>query len=645
MTSVALPLFDIDSEWRPPDVGSLPSWSGAKRVGVDVETRDPSLGKLGPGVRRKGSYVVGVSFALEDGEAFYLPVRHACGDNVDPEQAWRYLRDQAREYEGIVVGHNLQYDLDWLAQNGVEFPKAKRFRDTLIAAPLLYELHKSYTLDSLAKRAKLPLKDEEHLRRAAHQWRVDPKNEMWKLPARHVGAYGEHDAVLPLKILRKQERELEDNGLWEIYELESRVLPALVRMIRRGVRVDLPALGKVAEWTYREEAKALAVVKAQTGVTLSPGTPSNPTGDVWKAEACAKALVADGVQVPTTPKTNRPSVDNKLLQGHGSEASLALLRARKVNKLRTTFCASIEAHAVNGRIHCTFNQLKRDRDDGRAGVKGTRSGRLSADHPNLQQQPGDRDPELAKLIRRVYVPEEGKLWAGPDLSQQEPRMAVHFAYRAKCTGSQAAVDQYHKDPNTDFHTWMSQITGLRRRLAKDNFFGVLYGMGGARLCRELGLPTKWVPSRRTGDMIEVAGDEGQAIIDQFERTVPWAKELSTKCKNTVEKRGYIITAGGRHIHFPKLPGGGFDWAHKGLNGLIQGSSADQVKMAMVAIDEAGIYLQLQEHDELTASVDTEKEAIGMAELMRDAMKLAVPVKVDVEVGQSWGEVKKIKVLT
>lgn len=647
-TWVQPPMFPtVGSPYTLPNLVELPSWRTAARVCVDVETRDPDLGRdkdsrnLGPGVRRdpRTNYVVGIGFAIEDGPAYYLPVRHATGENLPESAVWKYLQNAAADFRGILVGAGLDYDLDWLARYGVEFSGASWIRDVFVTAPILDELQMRYSLDAIAKRADLPGKDEARLRAAAANWNVNPKRGLWILPPCDVEPYALYDVRTPLAILRKHERAIEDEDLNQIYDLESRLLPILVRMTRRGVALDMDRVGELDRWAAGRETEALQELERETGVRLRPAgaLDGEDSGDVWKADMCARALTSAGVIVHRTPKTGQPSVTDALLSKNVDvPAATALLRARKANKLRTTFAKSFLAHQVNGRLHCTFNQMKRDSEDG--DLRGARTARLSAEHPNLQQQPGERDPEAGKMIRRCFVPDEGKLWASVDYSQQEPRLAVHYAYRSGCRGAEEAVRRYRDNPNTDFHTFMAEITGLRRRLAKDVFLGSIYGMGGAKLCKfYLNLPTKMIWSERMRKEIEVAGEEGQEIRDKFNTGAPWAREISDKVSNVVKTRGYVVTLGGRKLRFPSRPDGTFDWVHKGLNTLIQGSAGVQTKMAMVAAEAAGFELQLQEHDELDASVNSREHGEELARLMENVVKLEVPVVAHAKVGTSWGE--------
>lgn len=622
-----LPLWAPDSGWKPPKISDLPSdWNAFRRVAIDTETYDPNLKTTGPSIRT-GGRVVGFSLAFEDGPSFYLPIRHNGGGNMEEREVLKYLRIQSANYKGTIVGANLSYDLDWLLEEGLCFDNVKWFRDIQIADPLIYELHMSYSLDNIAKRYGIPGKDENLLREAAKAYGVDPKAGMYQLHSKYVGMYATQDAVLPLKILNQQERLIENEGLWDIYNLESKVLPVLVKLRRRGVRIDTNKLEYIENWSLKEEAKALDEVHRLCGIRVA-------VGDVWKAEVMAQPLRSIGVEVELTSK-GKPSIRADILDNIDHPVATALLRARKVNKLRTTFGGSIRQHMVQGRIHCTFNQLPRDTGSGDGeDVKGARYGRLSCENPNLQQQPS-RD-EFASMWRSIYLPEHGKLWAANDYSQQEPRMLVHFAELLKLPRAAEAAEKYRTDPNTDNHQMMADMAGIARKPAKELFLGKCYGMGGPKLCGKLNLPTKVITNRH-GKNIVVAGDEGQKIINRFDEQLPFVNLLAKSCEAVAAQRGYIKTLLGRHCHFPKDDNGNYDWCHKALNRLIQGSSADQTKKAMVEADAAGFDIIIQVHDEIAFSVENKEEGEAAAEIMRTCVPLNIPSKVDVEIGPSWGE--------
>lgn len=636
-----VPRFEPVSDWTPTAVADLPSWRGAKHVAVDIETKDLLLRKMGPGVRR-GAYIVGVSFAIEDGPAYYLPVRHAGGGNLDPDTVFRYLQDQATEFTGDVHGANLQYDLDHLAQERVWFGRARRIRDVQVADPLINELHFRYNLETIAERWAVAGKDEGHLTEAFDEFGIEDKSKLWQLHAKHVGGYAVRDSRLPLQLARIQERELDRQGLGAIYDIECRLLPALVQMRRQGVRVDFDQLERVEAMSLQKEELTLAEVKRLTGVDIG-------VGNVWKAGAVAMALQAAGIVIPLTEKTKKPSIKKDWLNVQQHPIAKLIIRARAANKVRTTFAKSIREHAIGDRIHSTFNQLKgasaSDDDDEEDGAK---YGRLSSCNPNFQQQP-IRDEEFGKEWRAVFLPDEGARWAKLDLSTQEPRWIVHFAELTSCTGAREVAERFRREPLLDFHQFMADLAKIERDPAKTVFLGRCYGMGDGKLCRRVNLPTTWVYSYRRARNIEVAGPEGKHLIEKFNQGVPFLSKLSEKTEKHAAIHGYVRTAGGRKCRFPKitLPNGAgirYEWTHKSLNRVIQGTSGDQVKIALVRAYEAGFRIPLQVHDELDFSLESDKQYRDVAEIMLDALPCRVPHVVGVEIGDTWGSVKKTEKL-
>lgn len=664
------PLFPVKADWRPPSLSDLPRWGEAKRIGIDTETRDDFLRDLGPGVRR-GGQMIGVSFAIEDGPGAYLPLDHFGGDNVDREQALRYLRDQARAFRGVLVGANIPYDLDYLAQNDITFPNAQWIRDVQIADPLIYELHLSYSLEEICARYGLPGKDETLLRAAAEAHKCDPKSQMWKLPARYVGGYAETDARRPLQILRKQERRIEDLGLQRVYDLESRLTPVLLKMRRRGVRVDMEKLAHIEQWSLEEEHRAISEIHRLSGRSLG-------LGDVNKASALAPILRDIGVVLGKTKASEQDKIDKDVLGSINHPVAALILRARKVNKLRTTFAASVRKYETHGRIHCTINQLRGQRDFESDGTKGAAFGRCSCSDPNLQQQPARDD--FAAEWRSIYLPEEGALWASVDYSQQEPRMAVHFAVasgprligQAAYEAALKTAEGYRNDPRTDFHDSVVAMTGnlLTRKQSKPVGLGIMYGMGEAKMCLSIGLPlSRAIYNPETHERVyedanphlfaqlntsgstrgrayPAAGAKGREVIARFDAAVPYIRALAQACQARARETGIIRTLSGRICHFPEIAPQDrrnsrdkYQWLHKALNRVIQGSSGDQMKQALVDLDAAGHFLQLQIHDEATMSVANWAEAHEAARIMENAIPMHLPFRCDVEVGTSWGQAK------
>jgi DNA polymerase I-like protein with 3'-5' exonuclease and polymerase domains len=629
--SFALP----KTSWTPPKVSELPSWADAKIVSLDVECRDPNLKRLGPGCRRDSStnYVCGFSFAIEDGGEYYVPIKHEGGDNVhDPDAAVRYLRDQIRSFNGEIVGNGLQYDLDWIATLCKDDTILKKsVTDVQIADVLINELQFRYDLDALCERHGIPGKDEEVLRAAAAVYGVDPKIDMWKLPARFVGRYGEIDARRPLQVWRRQQQIIDRDGLNQIFQLEKKVTPILVKMRRRGVRIDFDHLESMERKALSIETEELDKVYRATGVKIA-------VGDVWKTEVLAHALRVFGVEPGKTEK-GKTSVDKVLLKESG-EVGKWILRAREWNKLRTTFCAQIREYAVNGRVHCTFNQLKSTDEEGSG--KGVRYGRLSSSNYNAQQQPIRHD-EFGEDFRKCYVPDEGARWACSDWSQQEPRIGVHYAEQLKLPGAKEFADEYRRNPRLDIHQALTDIVAdpaLPRKIVKNFVNGRLYGMGDVKLCHSCHWDT--VIKNVRGEQREVPSDESQAKIDKFNKLVPWMKLLVRAAAQQAEKNGHVWTILRRRCNFERDKKTGKIWgAHKALSRIGQGGAADQMKATAVAADAEGIPIQMIVHDEFDFSFYDMREALRLKELQMTVVKFGVPMNVDLEVGTSWGDLKKV----
>ena len=572
---------------------------------------------------------MGVSFAIEDGPAHYLPVRHEGGGNLDSDQVWSYLRKQSQEYTGDIVGANLSYDMDYLRTQNVPFDRC-RFRDIQIAEPLLDEHQDRYSLQAIAERYEIPGKSEEGLNAAAAEWGLDPKAELWKLPAKYVAEYAIQDVVLPLKIIRRQERRLEDEDLWNIYNLESSLLPVLVKMTGRGVRFSHDRLYEVEKWCLEEEIRLLDNVSVMTGIKI-------PYQKINNATLVAKVIESTGITLPKTP-SGLPSIKREVLESLAADNQVVTLivKARSIDKIRNTFVNSIRNHAIGDRIHCGYNQL---RGEGTRGfLVGPAYGRISSRNPNLQQQP-IRHPDLGHQWRSIFIADEGLQWACLDYSQQEPRMTIHYAVKCKCTMSQQAADAYRNNPDNDNHQMMADMAKIKRDEAKAIFLGLCYGMGGAKLCRNLGLKTEWI--NRNEKMVEVAGPEGRELLQKFHDKVPFLHELNYRAQAQAQRHGKVTTFLGRICRFQKDEQGRYDFTYRALNRVIQGSSADQTKLAMVKADESGFPLHLQVHDELNLCVhpDYVHEIKELVHIMENCIKLEVPSKVDCGLGEDWGDAK------
>ena len=624
-------MFAPKSEWVPPH--DLPDLTEAKRIAVDVETRDPNIKANGPGWATGDGEVVGYAIATDTWSG-YIPIRHNGGGNLDEKIVNRWLK-KVFECPADKIMHNAQYDAGWIRRMGFDL-KGKMF-DTMLIGSLLDENRFSYSLNALAFDYLDKTKSERLLNEAAEAFGLDPKSEMYKMPAMFVGPYAEADAEITLELFNFFQSKIISEGVSDIVDLETRLLPCLIDMTWRGVRVDLDKAERLRNELLKREKAVLQSIKKLTGMDV----------EIWAAQSIAKAFEKLELSYPRTEK-DAPSFTKSYLSDHEHKLPKLIVEARNLNKTSGTFINTILKHCrSDGRIHSHINQIRSD--DG-----GTVSGRISMNNPNLQQIPA-RDPELGPMIRGLFLPEEGDQWAAIDFSQQEPRILVHYAHvfgqnrNSPLRGAEEFVTMYNSDPKTDFHTMVAEMAQIPRKQAKTINLGMMYGMGVNKLADQLG----------------IEADEARDIIKQYHSRVPFVKGLMNGVMNRLnekDSKGELRSLLGRKCRFPLWEPDGFEmnkalpfedavktygdtvrlkraYTYKALNRLNQASAADMTKKAMVDLYESGHLPLIQIHDEIAMSVKTVADAKNIAKIMENALPLSVPNLCDVEVGPSWGSAR------
>tara|TARA_R110000824_G_scaffold283214_1_gene471564 strand:- start:374 stop:2302 length:1929 start_codon:yes stop_codon:yes gene_type:complete len=638
-------LFD-ETTWTPPDV--LPDLSGEKIICIDVETRDPNLLSKGPGWSRDDGELIGIAVASDDWNA-YLPIAHDGGDNMSKKTVCRWMQDQLNHGMDVVF-HNAQYDLGWLLSEGLEV-KGKVL-DTMIAAPLLDENRFSYSLNALGATYLGEKKQEYDLKRAAEQHGVDAKKEMWKLPASRVATYAEADARITLKLWHVLIEKLSKENCDNILDLELSLLPIIFEMKRKGVRVDLERADSTKKFLEKKEKSLLKKVHDESNIWLEP----------WNATSLASVFDALSLTYERTAKTGAPSFTKHFLQNNAHPIAKTVLEIREYNKANTTFVDTILNHQYKGRIHCQFNQLRSDEG-------GTVSGRFSSSHPNLQQVPA-RHPEIKKMIRGLFIPEEGCKWGSFDYSAQEPRWLMHYASKTPATRDNEKVieivNQY-QNTDLDFHQMVADIADVDRTTAKVINLGIMYGMGIGKLANVMG---------------GIPFEDAKAIRNDYDEKVPFIKGMASSVMKVAAERQEIRTLLGRKCRFPMRELKGYNkgasslihkdrleerwedimdtpledreagwkskdpqryqvaFTYKSLNRLIQASSADQTKMAMKLCFDHGYLPMLTVHDELCFSIKSEEEVKEIKHLMENCVPdFSIPSIIDVGTGTDWGNAK------
>jgi DNA polymerase I-like protein with 3'-5' exonuclease and polymerase domains len=611
------------SMWNTPS--EYKDLSQYKEIAIDLETKDDGINeKLGAGWALGKGEIVGFAVAVE-GWKGYFPFGHLGGGNMIPEQVKKYMKDVCA-LPNTKIFHNAQYDVGWLQASGITVNGP--IVDTMIAAALINENRFSYSLNALSVDYLNEIKAETELREAAAAHGIDPKAEMWKLPAEHVGYYAEQDAELTLKLWQRFKHEITSQSLTTVWEMEQQLLPILIKMRQRGVRVQVEKAAELQKEMKLQEKEILLGIQKETGIEI----------DIWAPRQIAKAFDKLKLEYPRTEKTKEPSFTQNWLINNKNKIAQLIVSAREVNKFHGTFLSSIMKYQINGRIHGEINQLRGDNG-------GTVSGRLSMSNPNLQQVPS-RNKDFGPKIRSLFIPEEGHKWGSFDYSQQEPRMTVHYAASIGdgYEGSNELVDAY-QNASADFHQTVADLVGIDRTQAKTIGLGLMYGMGKNKLANSLG----------------VSKDEANELIIKYNKKVPFVKKLSDRCKYAADEKGVIRTKKGRKCRFDMWETRDFGlhqaekyedavakygkdnikraYTYKALNRLIQGSSADQTKQSMLDCYNAGHLPMLQIHDELCFNIRDEAHAKQIQKLMQNTIQFKVPSVVEYGLGESWGDAK------
>ena len=613
------PLFAPQTEWLPPE--TFPDLSQYDEIAIDLETKDPDLIKMGSGSVTGNGTITGIAIAVHDWCAYY-PIAHEGGGTLDKSRGLDFFRT-VLSLPNHKIFHNAMYDVCWLRALGLKVNGI--IIDTMIASALVDENQLRYDLNHCAKRYTGKGKNESALYEAAKSWGVDPKAEMYKLPAMYVGQYAEQDAVITLELWQELKKEISNQDIGAIMTMETQLFPCLVDMKFLGVRVDEDKAHDEKKKLVALENECLKKVKDETGI------------DVQIMAARSIAKVFDKLKLPydRTPKSKDPSFVKNFLQNHPHPLVKQIARAREINKAHTTFIDTILKHSHKGRIHADINQLRSDNG-------GTVTGRFSMSNPNLQQIPS-RDPVLGPMIRSLFIPEHNHSWGCFDYSQQEPRLVVHYAALQNLYGVDEVLEAYHEG-DADFHTIVADMAEIPRKQAKTINLGLFYGMGKNKLQAELG----------------ISKDKSDDLFRRYHAKVPFVKMLMDNVTARAQSKGRVRTLLGRlcrfHLWEPNQfgihkalshedalaehgPGIKRAYTYKALNKLIQGSAADMTKKAMIELYNQGIIPHLQVHDELDISIQDEEHAKKIKNIMESAVDLEVPNKVDYESGPNWGTIK------
>lgn len=647
-----------ETGWRPTPPSEWPNLSAARYIGVDTETYDPRIDDNGPGWGRGDGHIVGISIAAEDYSgnrgAWYFPMRHILNPelNHDPQKVLEF----AKYWLGMPtdkIGANLTYDIGWLAEEGVKV--GGRLFDVQFAEALI-DNEAEVALDVLARKYLHSQKVTD----ALYHWigeaypNTPPtkrRKEIYRSPVTLVGPYAIADAFLPLEIYQQQQHILYSEGLDYVFRLECDLIPLMVAMRRRGVRVNLEKAHKLYDELTGETQQLYQKIRDEYGYELA-STDSRQLGPFFASL---------GVQVPRTDAGNY-SVQKEWLGGLTHPAGLLVNEIREHEKICGTFIKSyIFGQNIGGRLFPQFHQLKGDEN-------GTKVGRFASSDPNLQNIPSRT--KLGKRVRECFEHDLGHFaWRKLDYSQIHYRLLAHFAVDNGDGSADELRASYINDPKTDYHMavyrrvapfmgWSltdEEEIKIKRRPIKNVNFGLLYGQSAKSLAYKAGFTDA----------------QAKEFFEAYHKGAPYVKPTMEAIGEEVQAFGYVTTICGRRIRFhewepvkkdydnPPTPlpynlaiakwGAQIKRAfeYRGVNYKFQGSEPDIMKTGMRMLWQSGVFDYvgvplITVHDELDFSVPddspTTREAFRfIQQTMQNAVKLRIPVFVDESNGPSWGK--------
>lgn len=649
-------------------------------IALDIETYDPNLHELGDGSIRKDGRILCCG-AHGDGISKVFDF-----DNPNDVQE---LRDILKDPNIDKIYHNgIGYDLPWL-YCGYDMVIKGVQHDTMTRAALIDE-YQSLGLDDCCRKLGLRGKNKDETIEVWYEkWQAQMKlavksfkkygisdnNEViiakenndfetWKLSPAEVEAlitqsykkdvwantlvvwadpvgremmkkYNLQDCAATFNLFKAQEKLMEP--LRNVYEMECKLVPILLDMKKRGIRVDEKRMAELAAKVQEkadEQEHKLIDMYGVTGEMISSG------------KKLGARLNEMGIHSPIKTATGAESwAEGALVRIHHPVIPMIQEYKNYDSILNKYLRGSLSRTVINGRIHCTFLPMLRDKESGMGGG-GTVTGRFSCKAPNLQQIPArnkGHGQDFSQDMRSLFLPEEGKMIAALDYSQIEAVLLGHYAQ-----GQQATWFREQLKAGADLHNIVMGMTGITYRPVVKTFnYGCIYGMG-------------WKTAMEKNYTLfeKLAAEEGldiktftKDIYYNYHKKFPVIKDTMEWCQNIAKAQGYIDTMGGRRQHKPKpaydpATGKINDFIYKMLNKLIQGTAADILKTALINAYEAGIYdvldLHLLVHDEQVVSTPFTKEGceatVELQQTMANVYKdqLLVPIKAECELGPNWG---------
>ncbi len=588
----------------------------ARLVAIDTETSSLDAMK---------AELAGISMALGPNDACYIPLGHGGSDmfaerptQIERQAAYDALRPLLESDAVRKVGQNIKYDISILSRCAKI--DVAPIDDTMIIS---FALDAGRSLDGIGGGHGMDELSQRHLGHTTLTFKeicgTGKKTiPFGEVPLDKATQYAAEDADVTWRLWKHLKPRLATEGGSRVYERVDRpLIPVVAQMERHGIKVDRQQLARLSEEFASEIARIEREVWDCCGVEFTIGSPKQ-LGDVLFDKL--------GYKGGRKGKSGQYSTDQAILEtlaGQGAEVATKVLEWRQLSKLKSTYTDALQA-AINpdtGRVHTSYSLV------------GAQTGRLSSTDPNLQNIP--IRTEIGRQIREAFVAEEGNVLLAADYSQIELRLAAHMADVPQLKDAFLAGEDIHSRTALEMFGTVDRDTRAR---AKTVNFAILYGI------------SRWGLGGRLG----IEADEAQAIIDTYFQRFPGIQQYIHSTLESVREKGYSETLFGRKTWFPRInsknPNERSGSERAAINAPIQGTSADIIKRAMArmmpALEDAGlghVRMLLQVHDELVFELPEGDVAAAspviervMAEAALPAVKLDVPLGIDIGTGHSWG---------
>ncbi|MEQ9722535.1 DNA polymerase I [Yersinia alsatica] len=568
------------------------------------------------GLDTLSSNLIGFSFAVAPGEAAYLPVAHDYLDapaQLDRDWVLAQLKPLLEDDKALKVGQNLKFDQSMLARYDINL-RGIAF-DTMLESYVLDSVAGRHDMDSLAERYL------NHKTITFEEIAGKGKNQLTfnQIALEQAGPYAAEDADVTLQLhLVLWPKLQQSEGLKRVFqEIEMRLLPVLSRIERTGVLIDQNILAAHSkELTIRlDELEKQAHELADEPFNLA--SPKQ-----------LQAILYEKQKLPILKKTpgGAASTNEEVLAELALDYPLpkVILEYRGLAKLKSTYTDKLPLmiNPVSGRVHTSYHQAV------------TATGRLSSRDPNLQNIPVRN--EEGRRIRQAFIAPQGYRIMAADYSQIELRIMAHLSQDKGLLAAFAAGKDIHRATAAEvFGLPLEKVTNEQRRSAKAINFGLIYGMSAFGLARQLNIPR----------------GEAQRYMDLYFERYPGVLEYMERTRKQAADQGYVTTLDGRRLYLPDIHSRNATRRkaaeREAINAPMQGTAADIIKRAMIAVDawlqqepEPKVRVIMQVHDELVFEVHEsvlESAEQKVRELMEQSMQLAVPLKVDVGVGDNWDQ--------